>query len=211
VRDFAGISIITREPGVLVVHPAVAANSVKELIALAKARPGTLNYVSTGSGSSNHLAGELFKAMAGIDIVHVPYKGTGPAINDLLAGQVQLRFGSTAAVMPHVKTGRLRALAVTSIEPAALFPDLPTIAATLPGYESIGMVGAFVPVNTPAAIIRRLNEETVGVLHQIDIKQKFLNAGAEAVGSSPEDLMNKMKSEIEKMDKLIKDVGIHAG
>ena len=210
VQDFAALSMVTREPGILVIHPAVAANTVAELIAVAKARPGQLNYVSTGTGSSNHLAGELFASLAGVKLVHVPYKGTGAALNDLIAGEVHMRFGSTSAVAPHVKTGKLKALAVTSLEPAALFPALPTVAATLPGYESVGMVGAFAPAKTPAAIINRLNQEIVRVLNQADVKAKFLNVGSEAVSSTPEALMDKMKAEIARMGKLIRDANIHA-
>lgn len=210
VQDFAALSMVTREPGILVIHPAVAANTVPELIAVAKARPGQLNYVSTGTGSSNHLAGELFASLAGVKLVHVPYKGTGAALNDLIAGEVHMRFGSTSAVAPHVKTGKLKALAVTSLEPAALFPALPTVAATLPGYESVGMVGAFAPAKTPAAIINRLNQEIVRVLNQADVKAKFLNVGSEAVISTPEALMDKMKAEIARMGKLIRDANIHA-
>ncbi|MBI3069132.1 MAG: tripartite tricarboxylate transporter substrate binding protein, partial [Betaproteobacteria bacterium] len=164
VRDFLPITLATRAPHILVVHPSVPVNSVKELIVLGKARPGELNYASGPTGSSIHRAAELFRAMAGVNIVRVPYKGSAQGLNDLIAGEVQLMFPTTASAMPHVKSDRLRALAVTSAEPSALAPGLPTVAASgVPGYEAVAMTGIWAPAKTPGAIIARLNQEIVRV------------------------------------------------
>jgi tripartite-type tricarboxylate transporter receptor subunit TctC len=208
VRDFLPITLAERSPNVLVVHPSVAAKSVKELIVLAKARPGELNYASNAIGGSSHLAGELLKAMAGINIVHVPYKGTAQTFNDLLASQVQIMITSLAAVTPHVKSGRLRALAVTTAQPSALAPDLPTVAATVPGYEAAGMTTVFAPAKMPATIIDRLNQEIVLLLNRADVKEKLFNIGAEAIGSSPQDFAAAIKSDMARLGKVIKDGGI---
>lgn len=208
-KDFAPITLATRAPTILVVHATVAANSIRELIALAKARPGVLNYPSGAAGGVSHLSGELFKAMAGIDIVRIPFKGTNPALNALLGGQVQLMFATSVAVAPHIKSGRLRALAVTSAEPSALVPGLPTLAASgLPGYESVAMFGVFAPAKTPATLISQLNREIVRVLNRAEVKERVFNAGSEAVGSSPEKFAAAMRAEIAKMGKVIRDAGI---
>ena len=211
IRDFAPISVMTSSSNVLVVHPSLAAKSVKELIVLAKARPGELNYATGLSGSSSHLAGELFKHMAGVNFVRVPYKGNGPAVIGLIGGEAQLMFPSATAVTPHLKSGKLRALAVTSAEPSALAPGLPTVAAAgLPGYESVGRTVILAPAKTPAPIIQRLNQEVVRVLKQPDVKEKFFNTGVETVGSTPEQLTAMAKSEMARIGKMIKDVGIKA-
>lgn len=212
VNDFAPISLIASAPLLLIVHPSVPANSVQELIALARAGPGKLNYAAAFTGSQNHLAGELFKTMASINIVAIPYKGLALALNDLMGGHVQLMFATPAAARPHVKSGRLRALAVTSAKPSALFPGMPTVgAAGLPGYESEGaLIGMFAPTKTPEAIITRLNQEIVRVLNMPDVKEKFLNSGVEAVGGSPEEFAMTMKSDMAKWGKLIRDLGIRA-
>ena len=210
VTDFSAITLVSTEPSVLVVHTSVAANSVKELIALAKAKPGALNYASSGSGGTFHLAAELFKSMAGVNIVRVNYKGASAATNDLLGGQVQLAFISASSIAPHIKSGKVRALGVTGLQPSAQAPDLPTIAASLPGYETIGITGIYAPAKTPAAIINRLNREIVRFINQPDAKEKLLNAGQEIVGSSPNVLATTMKSEMAKWNKLIKDAGITA-
>jgi tripartite-type tricarboxylate transporter receptor subunit TctC len=210
-RDFVPITMATRAPNVLVVHPSVAANSVAELIALAKTQPGKLNYATATLGGSPHLAAEMFKSMAGVNIVHVAYRGTVPALNDLIAGQVQVMFAPASPVMPHVKSGKLRALGVTSAEPSALTPGLPTIAAAgLPGYESTQMYGMFAPAKTRAAVIERLNQEAVRVLNQAAVKEKLFNLGVEAVGSSAEQFGAAVRSDISKLGKLIKDAGIKA-
>lgn len=208
VRDFSPITLASNQPNVLVVHPSVAAKSVRELISLAKDSTGVLNYGSGGAGTSAHLAAELFKSMAGVNIMRIPYKGQGPAINDLLGGRLQLIFAS-APVAAYVKAGRLRALAVTSAQPTALFPELPTVAAAgLPGYESAQLAGIFASAKVPARIINRLSQEAARFLRTAEAKQAFLNSGIEAVGSSPEEFAAKIKSEMARLGKLIKDVGI---
>ncbi len=208
-RDFVPISWVSRLPNVLVVHPSLPAQSVKALIALARARPGALNYSSGGTGSSGHIGAELFKHLAGVDIVRINYKGQGPATNDVVSGQVQLTFGTSGSVMPHVKSGRLRALAVTSAEPSALVPGLPTIAASgVPGYESEQMSGLFAPSKTPAAVLAVLGQETVRALNRQEVRDRVFQSGAEIVASSPEQFAAKIREEIARIGKLVKAVGI---
>jgi len=210
VKDFAPVTLPVRAPNLLVVHPSVPAQSVKELIALAKAKPGVLNYGSGAPGSSSHIAPELFKSLAGVDIVRVPYKGTGPAINDLLGGQLQMMFSNASSVMPHVKTGRVRALGVSSMQPSALAPGVPTVSVGLPGFESVSNLGIFAPARTPAAVIRRINQEVVRYLTTEDAKERMLKAGVETVASTPEHLAAVVQSEMERMGKVIRSVGIRA-
>ncbi|MBI4189180.1 MAG: tripartite tricarboxylate transporter substrate binding protein [Betaproteobacteria bacterium] len=208
-RDFSPITLAVSQPNILVVHPSLPVKSVRELIALAKARPGALNYTSGSAGSSSHLAGELLKAMAGVDIVRINYVGTGPALNALISGEMQMMFVPTGAAGQHVKSGRLRALAVTSAQPSALAPDLPTMAASgLPGYDSVATYGAFAPAKTPAPLINRLNQEFVRVLQTPQVKDRFFRSGVETVGSSPQEFAAVVKSEMTNMGKLIKAVGI---
>lgn len=209
VNDFSPVVLLTKEIKIFAVHPSVAAKSVKEVIALAKAKPGELNYGTSGAGGATHLAGEYFKSMAGINIVHIPYKGNVPTITALMSGEVQMMFMDPGLVMPHVKDGRMRALAVTSAEPSALAPGLPTVSASgLPGYEWVGLSGIWAPAKTPSAVINRVNQEIVRLLARADIKEKFLNAGIEPGGSSPEQLGATVKSETAKLAKLIKDAGL---
>ena len=209
VRDFSSITITSSTSNVLVVHPSLPVKSVKELIALAKARPGELNNGSSGvGGPTSHLAGELFKSMAGVKIVHVPYKGSAASVTALLGGEVQLLFTDANPVQPHLKTGRLRALAITAAQPSVLFPGLPTIAAALPGYEAISLTGVFAPAKTPAAIINRLNQEIVRVLRTAEAKEQFFKTGSDVVGSSPEELAGWIKADMARWDKVIKDAGI---
>ena len=210
IKDFAPISMLVRSPSILVVHPSLPVKSVKELIALAKAKPGALNYSAAGTGGATHLSAELFKAMAGVNIVFIPYKGAGAALADVLGGQVQLTFGSAASVAPHLKSGRLRALAVTSAQPSAIAPDLPTIAASVPGYDAVQNTGMFAPVKTPEAIINRLHQEIVKVLRSPDTKEKLFNAGVEAVASTPAELAATIKLEMVRIGKVIKEAGIRA-
>ena len=211
VKDFSPIVTIAKAANILVVNPALPINSVAELIALAKAKPGELNYGSSGTGASNHLAAELFRAMAGINIVRINYKGAGPALTALLAGELQLMFPTAGAVAPHIRTGRVRVLAVTSAEPSALAPGVPTMAASgLPGYESISIYGVFAPAGTPRALIDKLNAEIGRLLNRADIKEKFFNAGMETVGGSPEQLAATVKSEIARLGKVIKEAGIRS-
>ena len=208
VRDFAPVTLAIKQPTVLVVHPSLPVKTVKDLIALAKARPGELNYASGPIAGPQHLTGELFKAMAGVNIVVIPYSGAGPGINALIGGHVHLMFPSPGSVAQHVKSGRLRALAVTSAQPSALLPELPSIAATVPGYESMSLVGVFAPAATPAAIVGRLNQELVRTLNRADVKDTLLKTGVEAVGSSPEQLAAMLKTEMTKWGNLIRTAGI---
>lgn len=208
-RDFAPVTLAATAPNILVVHPSLPVKSVKELIALARAKPGALNYATTGIGSSPHLAAELFKAMAGVDIVRIGYKGAGAALADLIGGQVQLTFATASSVTPHLKSGRLRALGVSSPRPSALLPGLTTIAAAgLPGYESVSISGVFAPAGTPAALVQRLNQEIVRFLHSTEAKEKFLSVGVETAGTTPEALTEAMKSEMSRMGKVIREAGI---
>ena len=210
-RDFAPITWAAKSPNTVAVHPSVPVKSIGELIALARARPGALNYGSGGSGATTHLAAELFKFMAGVNIVRISYRGNAPAMTDLLAGQVHIMFSTASSVTPHVRSGRLRALAVTSAQPSALAPGLPTVAASgLPGYESISIYGVFAPARTPAAIIARLNQEMVRIVNKPEVREKFLNSGVETVGSSTEEYVAAIKADIARMGKLIKDAGIRA-
>ena len=209
VSDFSPIVQTERIVFIVAVHPSLPVKSVKELIALAKARPGELNYASVSIGGSTHLAVELFKSMAGVDIVHIPYKGAATAVPALLSGDVQLMIFDTGVLGPHIKLGKLRGLAVTSAQPSALFPALPTVAASgLSGYETVGMTGLFAPAKTPATIIDRLNQEIVRALNKPEVKERFLNAGLEIVGNSPEQFAATMKADMAKMGKVIKDAGI---
>jgi len=209
IRDFAPITWAAKSPNTVVVHPSLPVKTVEELVAYARARPGELNYGSGGTGSSTHLAVELFKSMAGVNIVRVPFRGNAPALNALFAGEVQLMIATAGTVAPHLKSGRLRALAVTSAQPSPLAPGLPTMAASgLPGYESIQIYGVFAPSRTAAAIVKRLHDEIVRVLGRADVKEKFLAAGVEPVGSTPQQLAATIKSEIVRMSKVIKDAGI---
>jgi tripartite-type tricarboxylate transporter receptor subunit TctC len=209
VADFAPITLTAAAPNILVVHPSLPARSVKELIALAKARPGELNYASSSTGGSPHLAGELFKSMAKVNIVRVPYKGAGPALIALMGGELQLMFPAAGAVTPYVKAGKLRALATTSLEPSPLAPGLPTMAAAgLPGYETASLLGVFAPARTPAAIVSKLHREIAQTLRSTEIRERLFALGMEAVGSTPEQTAATIKGEIAKWSRLIKEAGI---
>ena len=210
-RDFTPVTLASTSPNVFVVYPGVQANSIKELIALAKAKPGTLNYGSTGIGSSQHLAAELFKNMAGVNLVHVPYKGMVAALTDLTTGQVHLVIPAVISALPHVKPGRIRALGVTSAEPSPLLPGVPPLATSgLPGFEWMARSGVFAAGKPPEAVISKLNREIVRVVRQPDVKEKFLNLGAETLGNSSAEFTNIVRSEITRMDKVIKAAGIKA-
>ena len=211
VADFAPITLVNTQPNVLVVGGSMAVKSVRDLIALAKAKPGELNYASSTTGAANHLAGELFKSMAGVSIQRVPYKGIGLAINDLISGRVQLAFPGAGGVAPHIKSGKLRALAVTGSKPSELLPGLPTIAESgVPGYESVVVNAIFAPARTPAVIINRLNLEIVRYIKTAEAKEKFLNVGSEPVGSTVEELATTRKFELARMSVVIKGAGIRA-
>ncbi len=211
VRDFTPITITDRIPCIVVAHPSLPANSIKELIALAKSKPGALNYASGATGSSSHLPAELFKYMAGVNIVRIPYSGAGPAVNALIGNQVQLMFATSGSVAQHVKSARLKALAVTTAKPTPLVPGVPTVAASgLPGYEAVAMNVMFAPAKTPASVITTLNQNIVKVLNQDDVREKFFNIGSDVVASTPQELSATMKAEIASMGKVIRDAGIHA-
>jgi tripartite-type tricarboxylate transporter receptor subunit TctC len=209
VRDFSPIGLETNSPTLVTVHPALPVKSVKELIAYAKAKPGALDFSTGQVGSTSHLAAELFDSMAGVKMLRVPYKGAGPAMNALIAGEVQVMFASAGAAASHVKSGRVRALAVTSGKPSALFPDLPTVAASgLPGYECNSIIGAFAPAKVAPAIIARLSKEMAIAVNKPEIKQRFASSGVETIGSSPQELAATVKSEMARLGKLIKDIGV---
>ena len=208
-KDFVPISLISREVNLLVVNPGVPAKSVKELIALAKSKPGELNYAGTTVGGPQQLGAELFKSMAGVNIVSVPYKSAVAAVTAVISGEVQMLVIDAGLVAPHVKSGKLRALGVGSAEPSALVPGLPTVSASgLPGYEWSLMSGMFAPAGTPAAVINRLNLEIVRVLRTPEVRERFLNTGIEIVGSSPEEFAAIVKSDTAKTAKVIKEAGI---
>ncbi|MGZ5116998.1 MAG: tripartite tricarboxylate transporter substrate-binding protein [Burkholderiales bacterium] len=210
-RDFAPITLADRAPNVLVVHPSLPLKSVQDLVALARAKPSLLNYSSAGTASSSHLSGELFKALARVNMVNIQYKNNSQEMVDLLAGNVQLAFGTASVVSPYVKTGRLRALAVTSAKPSPLAPGLPAIAqAGLPGYQAEALHAVFAPARTPDAIVRRLNAEIVKLLHAPSTKEQFFAAGVEAVGSTPEELAATVTSEIARWGSVIRQAGIRA-
>jgi len=209
VRDFAPVTLAVSAPNVVIVQPSIPVKSIRELIALAKAQPGKLNYSSGGIGASSHLAAELFKSMAGVAIVNVNYKGTGPALNALIANEVQVMFVNPAIASPHIKSERVRALAVASLEPSPLMPDLPTVAAAgLPGFESVVLQGMFAPAGTPPARVTLLSREIAKVLNRPDVKERHFNTGVETVASTPEELVARIKSEMAKWGKVIKDAGI---
>ena len=211
VKDFSPITVVASSPNILVVHPSLPVKSARELISLARARPGDLGYSSGGMGTTLHLSAELFKAMAGVNMLHVPYKSGGAALNGLLGGQVQVMFPVAAAGMPHVRSGKVRAIAVTSAQPSGLVPNLPTMAASgLPGYASELTVGFFAPAGTAATVITRLNHELVRILNNPDVKEKLFNLGVEAAGTTPEQLVATVKADMAKWGKLIKDAGIRA-
>jgi len=207
-RDFAHVSNVASYPLMLVVHPSVAARTVGELVADAKARPGILNFASAGSGGGAHLAGELFKAMAGVNLVHVPYKGTGPALLDVVGGQVNLMFAGVSAAVPHVRAGKLRALGVSSQGRLKAQPDIPTISeAGVKGYEIASWLGVSAPAGTPPRAIARLNAEIVKVVQQPDFAERLAIDGAELQVTSPELFTRYVEAEIQKWGKVIRDSG----
>ena len=211
IKDLAPVTLAASTPNVLVVHPSLRAATVKELIALAKARPGEINFASSGHGTPAHLAGELFNSMAGVKMVHVPYKGAAPALADPLGGQVQLMFSTMPPALPHVKDGKLRALAVTSAKRSPAAPDIPTLdEIALPGFEANTWHGVVVPAGTPATIVARLNREIVAILHLPDVVERFSSQGAEALGSTPEEFAAYIRSETLKWAKVVRDSGAKA-
>jgi tripartite-type tricarboxylate transporter receptor subunit TctC len=210
-RDLTPISLISLVPALLAVHPSLQVKSVKELVARARAHPGELTFSSSGNGGSGHLAGEQFAALAGVKMVHVPYKGTGPATTALLSGEVTLSFGNMIALMPYVQSGRLRALGVTSTKRVSAAPRLPTIAeAGLPGYEYVVWYGVLGPAGIPADIVGRLNAELVKIARQPDMKEKLTGEGGDVVGSSPEEFAAFIRRELVSSAKLVKAARVKA-
>jgi tripartite-type tricarboxylate transporter receptor subunit TctC len=209
VRDFAPVVLVASQPNVLVVHPSLPVTSVRQLIALAKARPGQLNYSGSGMGAAAHLAAELFKSMARVNIVHIPYKSAGLALTDLIAGQTQLMFATSLSVMPYVKANRVRALAVTTAKRARIMPELPTVAeAGVPGFEAATWHGVLVPAGTPTAIVDRLNAEINRMLQLPDVRDRLTALGAEIIGGTPKEFADHIQREIPKWAKVIKDAGV---
>ena len=205
--DLAPVALIAAAPFILVVHPTLPVKTVKDLIALAKSRPGQINYASASAGGMPHLAGELFNIMAGVKLVHIPYKGAAPATIDLLGGQVSLMFNNMLSAMPHVKSGKLRAVAVTSAKRSSAVPDLPTVAETIKGFEASGWYGAFAPAATPRELIAKLNAEINRAMRLPDVAQRLAGDGVEAVSMTPEQFAKYLHQEIAKWGKVVKQSG----
>jgi tripartite-type tricarboxylate transporter receptor subunit TctC len=211
IRDFAPVTLITSVPNVLVVHPSVPVHNVKELIALAKARPGQLSFASGSTGSAGHLAGELFNSMASVDMTHIPYKGAAPAVVDLMAGHVALMFDNLASALPNIKTSRVRALAVTTLHRSPLLPQLPTISETgLTGFDISTWFGIFAPAGTPREVVTKLAAETARILHTAAMRERLALLGAEPVGNKPDEFAAFVKAEIPKYAKIVKASGAKA-
>lgn len=198
-KDFSPVVLLTSLPLVVVTNAAVPAKNVQELVALAKSKDGQLTYASSGNGQSTHLAAELFKTMTGVSMTHVPYKGSAPALTDVAGGQVSVMFDTLLSAMPQIKSGRLKALAVTSAKRSASAPELPTVAESgVPGYEAVAWSGLLAPAHTPPEIVAKLNTEINGILSQPDVQKRFLNDGAEPLGGSPEKFSTHISSEVRK-------------
>ena len=210
-KDFAPIIQVSSSPGVLVVHPSVPAKNVKELIALAKAKPGQLNYGSSGVGGFGHISGELFTMMTKTRMTHIPYKSSAPSLTDLISGQIQVLFNNAISTVPHVKSGRVRALATTGASRSSALPDLPTVAeAGVPGYENSSWSAVAAPAGTPKPILACLHKEFADILKMPDIQQKHADVGAQIIGGTPEQFHAYLKAEVEKFGKLVKAAGIKA-
>jgi tripartite-type tricarboxylate transporter receptor subunit TctC len=208
-KDIAPISVVVAVPNALTLHPSIPARSVKDVIALARAKPGALNFASAGPGTNPHLAAELFKALTKVDIVHVPYKGSGPAVIGLIGGETAMSFASVPSIINHVKAGRLRPLAVTTARRSKALPDLPTIAeAGVPGYEAQQWFALAAPGATPRPIIERLHKELMVVLRDAEVVSQFAAQGAEIVGNTPEEFAAYLKSELDKWARVIREAGI---
>ena len=211
VKDFAPVALAAQSPNLLVVNPSLPVKSVGELIALAKAKPNSLSYASTGNGSSNHISMELFKSLAGVQIVHIPYKGSAPAVTDLLGGQVHLMFDNVPNVLPHVKAGKLTALGQTGVKRSALISDIPTVAeAGVPGYEVTVWFGLVAPAGTPREVIQKLNAEMLRILAMPDVRERFLAQGVEPAGGTPEQFGEHIRAQMAKWAKVVADAGVKA-
>lgn len=209
IKDFAPITLVSSVPIILVAHPSFPASTVKELVDLAKAKPGKYNYASAGSGSSNHLAMELFKMLAGIDLVHVPYKGGTPAMTDLIAGQIQVAFDTVPVALPYVKSGRLKPMALAGAKRTSLLPQVPTVAESgIPGYEASSWGGVMAPARTPRAIIDKLNTEINLTLEMSGVRERLAESGIELIGTTPEQFAAHLEREIEKWKRVVIQAGI---
>jgi tripartite-type tricarboxylate transporter receptor subunit TctC len=209
-KDFAPITLVADSPLLFIAHPSLGVNSIKDLVAQAKIRPGRINYASSGPGTGGHLSVELLKWMTGIDLVHVPYKGAGPALTDLIGGQVQMMCTSPLPSLPHVKSGRLVALAMTSRARSRAAPDIPTVAETVPGYESTLWYALLAPAATPPAIIKRIHRETTRILKLPEVTEQLLAQGADPIGNSPQELEKFLRTEIERWTKVIQQAKIRS-
>jgi tripartite-type tricarboxylate transporter receptor subunit TctC len=207
-RDFAPVVYAAGTPNILVTHNGFKANSVAEVIAMAKASPGKINYASTGVGTSNHLSMELFKAMTGTDIVHVAYKGSAPAVTDLIGGQVNVMFDNTPNVLQHIRAGKMKALGVTSAGRSSFTPELPPVSESVPGYEVMVWFGVVAPANTPRDVVQKLNAEVVRFMQTPEGKDRFQKAGVDAIGGSPEDFGRHIRAEVEKWSKVVRDAKV---
>ncbi len=210
IKDFTPVGLVSTAPTILVVHPSLPVKSVSELIKLAKAKPGQLSYGSSGSGATPHLNMELFKSITGVNIVHIPYKGIPPALTDLLGGQIQMMFSTMAPAMPLVKSGRLRALAVSSLKRSPAAPDVPAMSETIPGFEAESWQGVLAPAGTPASIVGKLNATIVKIVQMPDVHQRMVDLGYNPVGSSPNEFAAFIKSEMVKWAKVVKASGARA-
>ena len=208
IRDFMPVSLMISNPNLLVTHPSLPTRNVKELIAIAQAKPGELNCATGNVGSATHLALELFNVMAKTKIARIPYKAAGPAVQALIGGQVHLMVATAGSVTTHVKSGRLKALAVTSLKPSTLFPGMPTVSATIPGYEYVGLVGLFAPARTPQAIVDRLGQEVNAILSRPEIRERFFTTGVEVVAGSPAEFAKVIQADMSGMGRVIKEAGI---
>jgi len=209
VAQFAPVTLVSASAYVVTLTASLKAGNIREFIALAKAAPGKLTFGSSGTGAASHLAGELFKAMAGVDMLHVPYKGTGQALTDLLAGHIHAMFAPAQTVMPHVHSGKLRALAVTSAKRAATLPDLPTVAESgVPGYAAVGWFGLLAPVATPTTLVATISADADRVLAQKDVRERMLALGSEPEGGTPEEFARFIKDDMAKWSRLMKEMGI---
>jgi tripartite-type tricarboxylate transporter receptor subunit TctC len=208
VRDFTPISLVATSPAMLVVHPSVPARNLKELVALAKARPGRMTFSSSGSGSNPHIPAEFMKQVTKTDIVHVPYKGGGPALTAVLGGEVDMSFISLVAVLPHIESKRLRAIAVTSLKRVPLAPDVPTMAESLPGFEFSGWFVLMAPANTPASFINPMNQLAVKAMQSAEMRDRLTKEGAEALGTPPDQVTALLKSELARWTRLIRENNI---
>jgi tripartite-type tricarboxylate transporter receptor subunit TctC len=212
VKDFSHVTVLASGAFVVVVNPTLPAKSIKDLIAIAKSKPGQLNFASSGAGGTLHLAGELFKSLAHVNMNHIPYKGGAPAITDVVTGQVELMFSPIAIAMPHVKTGKLRPLAVTAAKRWPALPDLPTVAESgVPGYEATGWYGVVAPARTPQPIVTRLNQQIVKVLGVAEVRQQFASFDLEPVGSSPEQMTSHLRAELVKWAKVVREAKLSPG